>query len=167
MSTSIDQTKLRIVPVTKAQACEFVDAHHRHHFAPVIHIFSLGVARGDELVGVATVERPKARAIASGEQYTVELTRTATDGTRNANSMLIRAAWRAARELGWERLITYTQAGETGASLRAAGMRVVGERPARGGWDMPSRPRAPRLCESCGKPVLLFGVDRTLWEVAR
>ena len=167
MSTSIDQTKLRIVPVTKAQACAFVDAHHRHHFAPVIHIFSLGVAIGDTLVGVATVERPKARAIASAEAYTVELTRTATDGTRNANSMLIRAAWRAARELGWDRLITYTQEGESGSSLRAAGMRVVGERPARGGWDMPSRPRSPRLCESCGKPVLLSGVDRMLWEVAR
>jgi hypothetical protein len=156
---------LRVVPVTKAQACEFIDAHHRHHFAPEIHIFSLGVADGDVLVGVATVERPKARAIASGEAYTVELTRTATDGTRNANSMLIRAAWRAARELGWERLITYTQEGETGASLRAAGMRVVGERPARGGWDMPSRPRRPRLCASCGEPVSAAGVARTLWEL--
>lgn len=156
---------LRIVPVTKDQAAQFVDAHHRHHFAPVQHIFSLGVADGATLVGAAIVERPKARALASGDQYTAELTRSATDGSRNANSMLERAAWRVARGLGYERLITYTQAGESGASLRAAGFRVVGERPARGSWDMPSRPREPRRCASCGAPWETANVARTLWEV--
>lgn len=156
---------LRIVPVTKQQARAFVDAHHRHHFAPVQHIFSVGVADAETLVGVAIVERPKNRAHASGDAYTVELTRSATDGHRNANSMLERAAWRVARELGYERLITYTQEGESGSSLRAAGFRIVGERPARGSWDMPSRPREPRRCASCGAPWSNSDVARTLWEV--
>ncbi|MGN9796199.1 XF1762 family protein [Streptomyces sp. OZ13] len=51
----------------------------------------------------------------------LEVTRTATDGTRNANSLLYGAAWRAAKALGYTRLITYTQASETGASLRGTG----------------------------------------------
>ena len=79
------------------------------------------------------------------------------EDARNANSMLYGAAWRAARALGWRRLITYTQAGESGSSLRGAGWRVVAERPARPGWDCPSRPRELRGTEN---------IARTLWEAS-
>lgn len=144
---------LRIVPVSFAEASAFVAAHHRHHAPPVGHKFSIGVARGEVLVGVAMVGRPVARHLDDGA--TLEVNRTATDGTKNANSMLYGAAWRAARALGWSRLITYTQAGESGASLRGAGWRVVGERAARAGWTAPSRPRELRGTE---------GVARLLWE---
>jgi hypothetical protein len=146
---------LRIVPVSLREAQAFVEAHHRHHGAPRGHKFSLGVATDQILVGVAIVGRPISRVIAAERPWTLEVLRTATDGTRNANSALYGAAWRATRALGFERLITYTQEGETGASLRASGFRVLGERPARGGWDMPSRPRRDR---GTG------GVARTLWE---
>jgi hypothetical protein len=104
---------------------------------------------------VAIVGRPVARAFDDG--LTLEVTRTATDGTPHTNSMLYGAAWRATKALGYRRLVTYTQAGETGASLRAAGYRIVAERPARPGWSCPSRPRDDR------------GVDRmprTLWEAS-
>src|SRR5690242_20917000 len=104
--------------------------------------FCLGVDADGELVGVATVGRPVARHYDDG--YTLEVNRTATDGTRNVNSMLYGAAWRAAKALGYDRLVTYTQAEESGSSLRAAGWRVVAKRPARPGWDMPSRPRTSR-----------------------
>lgn len=147
---------LRIVPVSFDAACGFVAMWHRHHEPPRGHKFSLGVANdADVLVGVAMVGRPVARMYDDG--LTLEVNRTATDGTRNANSMLYGAAWRAASALGYRRLITYTQAGETGASLRAAGWRVIAERPARSGWNAPSRPRDGH------------GVDhipRTLWEAA-
>lgn len=99
------------------------------------------------------VGRPVARHLNDG--LTLEVNRTATDGTQNANSMLYGAAWRAARALGYRKLVTYTMADEPGSSLRAAGWRVVGERPARTGWATPSRPRIDK------------GVDRiprTLWE---
>lgn len=157
---------LRIVPISRADARRFVLDHHRHHFDPRTWITQFGAAAGDILVGVGIVGIPSARALMSGAQSTAELTRTATDGTRNANSMLSRNGWHLARSLGYERLITYTQEGESGASLRAAGFRVIAERPARGGWDMPSRPRRPRLCESCGEPIRTSGVARTLWEVS-
>lgn len=146
---------LRIVPVSFAIACGFVATWHRHHEPPIGHKYSLGVADGEMLVGVAMVGRPVARAYDDG--LTLEVNRTATDGTANANSMLYGSAWRAAKALGYRRLITYTQAGETGASLHAAGWRIIAERPPRPGWSVPSRPRDDH------------GVDhipRTLWEVA-
>lgn len=147
---------LRIVPVKYADACEFVQVWHRHHTPPRFHIFSVGVADdNDVLRGVAMVGRPVARHYDDG--LTLEVNRSATDGTPNANSCLYGAAWRAAKALGYARLITYTQAGESGASLRAAGWRVIAERPARGGWNTPSRPRDDKA------PV---GIQRLLWEVA-
>lgn len=147
-------TRLRVVPVTFADACSFVAAHHRHHKPPVGHKFSLGVAVGDVLVGVAMIGRPVARHYDDG--LTLEVNRTATDGTPNANSMLYGAAWRAAKALGYGRLVTYTQAGESGSSLRAAGWRVIGERPSRRGWWTPSRPRVDRNAN----------VARTLWDAS-
>lgn len=148
-------TRLRIVPVDLATACTFVEAHHRHHEPPRGHKFSVGVALGSQLVGVAIVGRPVSRVIQS-EGYTLEVIRTATDGTRNANSMLYGACRRAAFALGYDRLITYTQDGESGASLRAAGYRVIAQRPARRGWDTPSRRRANRADR----------IARTLWEAS-
>ncbi|SDG22350.1 XF1762 family protein [Microbacterium sp. 77mftsu3.1] len=146
---------LRIVPVDLKAARAFVAAHHRHNEPPIGHKFSVGVADGDSLVGVAIVGRPVSRVIQS-EGATLEVIRTATDGTRNANSMLYGAARRAAFALGYDRLITYTQADETGASLRAAGFRVVAQRPPRPGWDTPSRRRANKA----------DNVPRTLWDTA-
>jgi hypothetical protein len=145
---------LRIVPVSFGQACEFVAAWHRHHAPPAGHKFSLGVSGDDGVLrGVAIVGRPVARHLDDGA--TLEVTRTATDGTPHANSALYAAAWRAAKAIGYSRLVTYTQAGETGASLRGAGWLVVAERPARPGWTCPSRPRVDRGTS---------GVQRTLWE---
>lgn len=147
---------LEIVPVSFADACAFVAEHHRHHRPPVGHKFSIGVADDGVLVGVAIVGRPVSRVIAA-EGGTLEVIRTAVDGTPNANSMLYGNAWQIVKHLGYRRLITYTQEGETGASLRAAGYRVIGERPARKGWDTPSRARVPNGTENTA---------RTLWERA-
>jgi hypothetical protein len=131
---------LTIVPLTFRQACAFIAAHHRHHPPPRGMKFALGVAAHGALVGVATVGRPVARLLDDG--WTAEITRTCTLGTRNANSMLLGAAWRAARAMGYRTVITYTQLGESGASLRAAGFTRAAHLPSRRGWDTPSRPRA-------------------------
>lgn len=144
---------LYLVPISFADASAFVTAWHRHHQPPVGCKFCLGAADGERLIGVAIVGRPVSRFLADGS--TLEVTRTATDGTRNANSFLYAAAWQATKALGFARLITYNQAGESGASLRGAGWRVVAERPARSGWTTPSRPRQSRGTEH---------VARTLWE---
>ena len=147
--------KLDVVPLSFADACAFVTDWHRHHAPPVGHKFSLGVGDGELLRGVAIVGRPVARHLDNG--LTLEVIRSAMDGTPHVNSMLYGAAWRAAKALGYRRLVTYTQVGESGASLRAAGWRVIAERPARAGWSVPSRPRQLRGTEN---------VQRFLWEAS-
>lgn len=147
--------KLYLVPVSFDTASRFVAMWHRHHQPPPGHKFSIGVASDETLVGVAMIGRPVARSHDDGQ--TLEVIRTATDGTQNCNSMLYGAAWRAASALGYSRLITYTQDGESGSSLRAAGWRVLAHRPPRKGWTTPGRPREDR------HPV---GIARTLWEAS-
>ena len=129
---------LELVPVTLEEANAFVSKWHRHHKAVPGAKFCVGVANDGTMCGVAIVGRPVARMLDDG--WTLEVNRTCTDGTRNANSLLYSAARRAAWALGYKRLITYTLPEETGASLRGAGFRTVGE--AGGGpWSRESRPR--------------------------
>lgn len=133
-------SELNITPVTLAQAKDFVNKHHRHHKAPVGHKFSIGLARNGELVGVAQVGRPVARAYDDG--FTLEVNRTCVvDNVQNGNSMLYGAARRIAKAMGFRKLITYTQEGESGVSLKAAGWKLEARLPSRKGWDAPSRER--------------------------
>ena len=102
-------------------------------------MFCLAVAVEGKIVGVAIIGRPKARQT-QAEGYTAEVTRLATDGTRNACSILYAAAWRAWRAMGGRRLVTYTLPEEGGASLRGAGWVCLGTRGG-GTWARASRPR--------------------------
>lgn len=129
---------LAIVPITFAEANAFVAANHRHHKPVTGSKFCVAAADTLRVVGVAMVGRPVARALDDG--WTLEVNRCCTDGTANACSMLYAAAWRAARALGYRKLITYTLPEEGGASLRAAGWRVVAQTDG-GSWNCPSRPR--------------------------
>jgi hypothetical protein len=127
-----------LVPMTLREARAYVEQHHRHHRPPQGGLFAVGAAAGDRVVGVAIVGKPVARLANDG--WTAEVVRVATDGTQNACSLLYGACWRAARALGYRRLITYTLPSEGGASLRAAGWTVVGECGG-GSWSRRGRPR--------------------------
>lgn len=144
---------LQLQPVTFAEASVFIRKHHRHHLPSVGWKYGIAVNDGEKVVGVVTVGRPVARHFDNG--WTLEVTRCCTDGTRNAPSMLYGAAWRAAKALGYRRLITYTLQEEPGTSLFAAGWKVIG-RTEGGSWDTPSRPRVDKA------PI---GI-KTLWEAA-
>lgn len=133
-----DLARLRVVPLTLKEANSFVAKIHRHHGPVLGHRFSLGAQRGDVLCGVAIVGRPVARGL--DQRMAVEVTRLATDGTRNACSFLYRAACRAAWALGFLRVYTYTLAEESGSSLRGAGF-TAEETTKGGGWSCASRPR--------------------------
>jgi hypothetical protein len=129
---------LTLIPMTLREARSYVEQHHRHHAAPQGGLFAIGAEGGGSVVGVVIVGKPVARMLADG--WTAEVTRLCSDGTRNVCSLLYSAAWRAARAIGYRRLVTYTLPEEGGASLRAAGWRLVGE--AGGGtWDRKGRPR--------------------------
>lgn len=130
--------KLNLTPVNLNEANAFIQTLHRHHGPVVGHKFSIGAATDDKVVGVIIVGRPVSRHLDNG--FTLEVTRCCTDGTKNACSMLYRAACRVALNLGYRRLITYTLATESGASLKGAGFCNLGLRGG-GNWNVPSRPR--------------------------
>jgi len=129
---------LTLIPITIREARAFVQTHHRHHRAPAGALFAVAVEVGGEVHGVAMVGRPVSRMLSDG--YTAEVTRLCTLGERNACSILYAAAWRAARALGYRRLVTYTLPEEGGASLRGAGWRCIGEAGG-GSWNRATRPR--------------------------
>lgn len=116
---------LEVCPVTLKEANAFVEQHHRHHKPVTGHKFSIGCTDGENIVGVAIVGRPVSRYLDDG--WTLEVNRLCTDGTHNACSMLYAAAWRAARAMGYHKLITYILDTESGTSLKAAGWKCVGQ----------------------------------------
>lgn len=129
---------LTLIPVTLREAHAFVARVHRHHRPARGGLFAVGAAEEDDVVAVAVIGRPVSRNLADG--FTAEITRLASNGARNACSMLYGAAWRAARALGYRRLVTYTLDTEGGESLRGAGFRLLGA--AGGGtWSRKGRPR--------------------------
>lgn len=146
---------LHLVPISAEILRECVTRWHRHNGATFVgESFRVGVANDDGLlVAVGCAGRPVARAYNDGQ--TVEVWRVASDGSRNTTSMVYGALSRAAFALGYTRVITYTQADESGASLRAAGWKIVAHRPPRKGWSTPSRPR---------DDARYMTSARTLWE---
>ncbi len=148
-----DAPRLTIVPVKLAESNAYIERHHRHSI-PVEarrHLFSLGAALGDEIVGVAIVARPSARALDNG--ITAEVARVCSTGTRNVCSFLYGACWQAARKLGYLKLVTYTLKSESGSSLKASGWRTVAEVKGRS-WNGMTRPRVDKF------PIQ----DRLRWE---
>jgi hypothetical protein len=145
--------KLYLQPITFKEASAFIRAHHRHHLPPQGWKFGIAVNDGRAVVGVVTIGRPNARR--SDDGYTLEVTRCCTDGTKNAASKLYAAAWRAARAMGYRRLITFTLSTESGISLTAAGWRELYKTDGRS-WNVPTRPRVDK------HPL----GEKTLWEAA-
>ena len=142
---------MELVPITIREAQAFVDRHHRHHAASRGGRFALAATVPDlGVVGVLMAGRPVARRLNDGR--TLELTRCCTDGTRNACSFLYGAAVRVAVAMGYRRIVTYTRAAESGASLKAAGFVLDGLVPGHT-WTRKARPRDPDV-----------GVDKHRWQ---
>lgn len=135
---------LSIMPIEQSSAFDYIKKYHRHLGAPAGAKFCVSAVNGEGvIVGVATCGRPSSRMLQDG--VTAEVTRCATDGTKNACSMLYRSCIRAWRAMGGRRLYTYTLPHEGGASLRAAGFILDSDRAGGGQWSRAKRSRAPAL----------------------
>lgn len=132
---------LEIRPVSFREACAFITLHHSHHRPPQGYKFGIGVYSCGRLAGVVTVGRPVARKL--DDKLTAEVTRCCTDGTRNVASMLYGAAVRAAKAMGYRRVITYTLKEESGTSLKAAGWKAVSWTPGKS-WSVNTRKRTDK-----------------------
>jgi hypothetical protein len=151
--------RLALQPVTLKEAAAWVRQHHRHHGPDRGGLFAVAAGDGARVLGVVVIGRPKARMLQDG--YTCEVTRCCVlpdlpprldaygkEHPLHVASLLYGAAWRAARALGYRRLVTYTLRDETGTSLVAAGWKQIAETQegrkfrSRGGpWSRLSRPR--------------------------
>ena len=147
---------LQIVPVGLKEANAFVKVHHRHMARARGCKFCVGVAEDGKLVGVAICGRPVARHMDDG--YTLEVNRLATDGTRNACSMLYSATAKEAKRRGFERVITYTLETEPATTLRAAGW-VATAKTKGGSWNTPARARTDKT-STCKKQRWERGLNK-------
>lgn len=128
-----------LIPLELPEANEFVRQWHRHHEPVTGHKFSIGLVRENAIIGVAIVGRPVSRMLDNG--LTLEVTRVAVmEGFKNACSRLYGAANKAIFALGYKKAVTYNLPSESGASLRAAGYRLIGEAGG-GSWSRENRPR--------------------------
>src|SRR5579864_7367603 len=115
---------LQIVPVSIKQANEYVKLLHRHHGSiPIARIAFAAADDAGVVRGVAIIGHPCNTHLDDG--WTLEVRRVCTDGYPNACSFLYGASWKAVRDIGYRRLITYTLPEEGGSSLRAVGWRPV------------------------------------------
>lgn len=147
--------RTQLVPIGLREANEWVRRHHRHHKPSQGHKFSVALADGfGRIHAVAIVGRPRARHLDRG--WTAEVLRVCSDGFPNACSALYATCWRAARAMGYRRLITYTLPAEGGGSLEAANWKLVGEAGG-GSWSRADRPRID------SHPT----EQKSLWEVAQ
>lgn len=129
---------LEATPLELSAANAFVATLHRHHDPVHRDKFRIGASSDGKLVGVVQLGRPVSRMLDDGK--TIEVVRLCSDGTKDVCSFLYSRAARIAKEMGYEKIITYILCTETGISLKACGW--IEEGITSGGhWSRPSRKR--------------------------
>lgn len=130
---------MNAIPIELKDANAFVQRLHRHH-APVHRDkFRFGVEEDNVLHGVIQCARPVNRNLDDGK--TIEVVRCCTDGFPNACSFLYSRASRIAKEMGYEKIITYILESEEGTSLKASGWSLEADNVGGVSWNTPARPR--------------------------
>ena len=156
-------TKLRPIPITLREANNFVEQFHRHSKRTARDGGKFAIGATDEsgqLWGIAIVGRPLARML--DDSMTAEVTRTCVrpDAPKNVNSFLYGRCWRIWQQMGGSRMVTYTLATESGASLNGAGWRIAGESKGhKNGWARTDSPHIKREWQP------IFGQMKFRWEV--
>lgn len=133
------EVKLQVKPCSLKEANAFIIKNHRHHDKVSGHKFSISVYADDEMVGIACVGKPVNRYLDNGK--TLEVTRLCTDGTYNACSILYSRCARIAKDMGYEKIITYILNTENGTSLKASGWRCEDNNCGGGSWSSSKRHR--------------------------
>lgn len=150
---------LTVVPMTLREANDFVEAYHRHNGRTSRDggKFAIGASDGEQLVGVAIVGRPLARLL--NDAYTAEVLRAcAVDAAPKGTCLFLYGrCWRIWQQMGGRRMVTYTLTTDSGASLRGAGWKIIGESRPSGGWDRQGRARQWQS---------IYGQQKFRWEVA-
>ena len=110
----------RIQNITLKEANAFVNDNHRHHKGTAGCKFAIGLYEKDKLIGVAICGRPVSRYLDNGKILEINRVCTKSSYSHNACSRLYGACCRIAKEMGYEKVITYILASENGSSLKAS-----------------------------------------------
>ncbi len=133
---------LRIKPITVKAAKVWVRELHRHLPELQGGLFAAQcVDENENTVGVAIAGNPPRVWQGTGR---LVISRVATDGSRNACSILYGSLCRAAKALGYREVWTYTLSSEPGTSLIASGFTDMGWTDG-GEWSRASRVRKPAI----------------------
>jgi hypothetical protein len=162
--TDRSRPALEVIPITLREANDFVEQFHRHskRTARDGGKFAIAAADCDGMWGVAIVGNPVSASFMDG--FTAEVLRVCVraDAPRNSCSYLYGRCWRVWQAMGGRRLVTYTLQSESGASLKGAGWRIMGEvKPHRRWQDKSGRDDDLRRD---WQPI--YGQAKFRWEVA-
>ena len=130
---------IKAIPISLKQAQAYIDELHRHHTHSVGDKYRVGAEVDGKLVGVVQVGRPVSRYMDNGK--TLEVIRLCTDGTKDVCSFLYAKAARIAKEMGYEKIITYILDTESGVSLKASGWVLEDADCGGDSWHREKRPR--------------------------
>ena len=154
--------------VDRAVANDLIARWHRHSGPVLVGMDFVLLQEAGRACGVGVLGKPLSATLDDGQ--TLEVRRTATDGTRHACSAVLGSMARVAARRGALRLVTYTREGERGSSLRGAGW-WLDERFHRE-WDLVGtrivssiRPKAARSWSSPSRPrrMATLGAPRFRW----
>jgi len=152
-------SKLQAIPITLREANDFVANFHRHNGRTARNggKWAIGVSNGHELIGVAIVGNPLSATLMNG--FTAEVLRVCVRdyAPKGTNSFLYSRCWRIWQIMGGTKLITYTLQTESGASLRGAGWKVVGQTKPHDAWR-----RKKDNCKRNWQPI--YGQLKLRWE---
>lgn len=111
-----------LVPMTLKEARRYVGRHHSHNEAPTGGLFATAVELDGEVIGVGIAARPDGRW--NDGRAVLDIARVCVGAhVPNACSQLYAALRKAGAALGYRPIVTYTQASECSACVRAAGFR--------------------------------------------
>ena len=134
----MNRNKFTTVPLSLREAQQYIDENHRHHRASARDKFRIGIAdRSGKLIGVAQCGKPINRNLDDGR--TLEVLRLCTDGTKDACSFLYAKCARIAKEMGYQKIITYILESEPGISLKASGWILENNSCGGGTWENSTR----------------------------
>lgn len=146
------------------EAQAYINQYHRHHEASHRDKFRIAASDGNNILGVIQVGRPVSRVLDNGK--TLEVLRLCTQGDKDVCSFLYSRAARIAREMGYEKIITYILESESGISLKASGWELEADNVGGRDWNVPSRPRevvTAQLSLLETKPKYPIGVKKQRW----
>ena len=118
----------------------FIERNHRHNKKPTGWLYGVGLSDDLSCLGVISVGRPVSRALDDGQTAEVSRLCLLENAPKNCASMLYGRAVRIAKDMAFQKIVTYTLEEESGHSLIASGWTCTGTAGG-GSWNSKSRRR--------------------------